>query len=78
MNKSTIIITTAGLTIGVLEALLYYNLGKNEKAEKFSFGVPKGKELAKTMGVVLVTSLLTAALTNGLEKLVPEAQLTTT
>jgi len=72
MNKRLIIITGAGLVIGTVEALLYYNLGKNENKE-FSFQLPKGKELTKTLGIILATSLLTAALSNGIEKMIPES-----
>ncbi len=70
VDKKVMIITGAGLIIGLGEALLYYNLGRNAKKEKFQFGVPKGRELTKTMGVVLVTSILTAVLSNQIEKAV--------
>lgn len=67
MNKKVLIITGAGLAIGLAEALIYYNLGKNANKEKFKFQVPKGKELIKTAGIVLVTSVATAALSNIIE-----------
>ncbi|TGV03594.1 hypothetical protein [Flavivirga rizhaonensis] len=67
MNKKVLIITSAGLIIGFAEAFLYYNLGKNDKNEKFKFQVPKGAELMKTMGIIIVTSLATAALSNIVE-----------
>ena len=73
VDKKVMIITGAGLIIGLGEALLYYNLGRNAKSEKFQFGVPKGKELTKTMGVVLVTSILTAILSNQIEKVVEKS-----
>ena len=67
-QKKMIIITGAGLIIGLAEALLYYNLGRNaDNEDGFAFGVPKGKELAKTMSIVLATSLATALLSNVLE-----------
>ena len=57
------------LVIGVAEALVYYNMGSQQEGEDFQYKVPPAKELATTAGVVLVTSVLTALLTNGLEKL---------
>lgn len=67
MNKKVLIITGAGLAIGFAEALIYYNLGKNEKQEKFRFQLPKGVELLKTTGIIIATSLATAALSNIIE-----------
>ncbi len=72
MNKKVLIITGAGLAIGLAEALIYYNLGKNEKNEKFKFQIPKGKELLKTAGIVLITSVATASLSNLIEKSLEE------
>jgi hypothetical protein len=66
MKKNTIIIATVGLIIGTAEALLYYNLGKNAGG-KFSYKVPPTKEFLKTLGVVLVTSLLTAGISGMIE-----------
>ncbi|WP_010180385.1 hypothetical protein [Aquimarina agarilytica] len=68
MNKKVLIITGAGLAIGLAEALIYYNLGKNSNKEQFKFQVPKGKELLKTTGIVLATSVATAALSSIIEK----------
>lgn len=68
VDKTIVIITGVGLAIGFAEALIYYNLGTNADREKFKFGVPKGKELAKNMTIVLATSVLTAVLTNRIEK----------
>ncbi|MAQ76895.1 MAG: hypothetical protein CL613_11270 [Aquimarina sp.] len=68
VDKTVIIITGVGLAIGFAEALIYYNLGTNANREKFKFGVPKGKELAKNMGVVLATSALTALISYQIEK----------
>lgn len=67
MNKKVLIITGAGLAIGFAEALIYYNLGKNEQQEKFKFQIPKGAELLKTTGIIIATSLATAALSNIIE-----------
>ncbi len=66
MKKNTIIITAVGLIIGTAEALLYYNLGKNAGG-KFSYKVPPAKEFFKTLGVVLVTSILTASISGMIE-----------
>ena len=68
IDKTVMIITGVGLAIGFAEALVYYNLGTNAGKDKFKFGVPRGKELAKNMGVVLVTSALTAVLSYQIEK----------
>ena len=71
MNK-TIIVSTVGLVIGVAEALLYYNLGQSA-GKKFSYKLPPKKEFLKTVSVVMVTSVLTAAISSGIESwLAPE------
>ena len=72
MNKKLLIITGAGLAIGFAEALIYYNLGKNSKNEKFKFQIPKGAELLKTSGIIIATSLATAALSNIIENAIQE------
>lgn len=61
MNKNAIIVTGVGLVIGVAEALLYYNLGQSAGG-KFAYKIPPTKEFFKTVGVVLVTSVLTAGI----------------
>lgn len=66
-KQKFMIIAGAGIVIGMAEALLYYNLGKNAESDKFKFGIPKGAELAKSLAVVLVTSTLTALLSNQIE-----------
>ncbi len=66
MNKNAIIITTVGLIIGTAEALLYYNLGQSAGG-KFTYKMPPTKELLKTVGVVLVTSVLTAGISGIVE-----------
>ncbi len=66
MNKNAIIITTVGLVIGTAEALLYYNLGKSSGG-KFAYKIPPTKEFLKTVGVVLVTSVLTAGISGMIE-----------
>lgn len=68
IDKTVMIVTGVGLAIGFAEALVYYNLGTNAKNKEFKFGVPKGKELAKNMAVVLATSALTALLSYKIEK----------
>lgn len=72
MNKKVLIITGAGLIIGFAEALIYYNLGRNAKNDKFRFQYPKGAELLKTSGIIIATSLATAALSNILENALTE------
>lgn len=72
MNKKVLIITGAGLAIGFAEALIYYNLGKNEQKETFEFQIPKGVELLKTTGIIIATSLATAALSNIIENAMVE------
>ena len=67
MNKKVLIITGAGLAIGFAEALIYYNLGKNDPDKDFKLQIPKGVELLKTTGIIIVTSLATAALSNVIE-----------
>ena len=67
MNKKVLIITGAGLLIGFAEAIIYYNLGKNDNKEEFKFQFPKGVELLKTTGIIIATSLATAALSNIIE-----------
>lgn len=66
MNKNAIIVTSVGLVIGVAEALLYYNLGKSAGG-KFAYNIPPTKEFLKTVGVVLVTSVLTAGISGMIE-----------
>jgi hypothetical protein len=72
IDKRVIIITGAGLVIGFAEALIYYNMGKQRKGKEFNYEIPSGKELGKTMVAVAVTSVLTAALSNGLERIIVE------
>lgn len=67
MNKKVLIITGAGLAIGFAEALIYYNLGKNEQQKNFKFQIPQGVELLKTTAIIIATSLATAALSNTIE-----------
>lgn len=66
MKTGTVIVTTVGLVIGVAEALLYYNLGQSV-GKKFAYKLPPKREFLKTIGVVMVTSILTAAISSGIE-----------
>ncbi|WP_046756622.1 hypothetical protein [Kordia jejudonensis] len=68
MDNTTLIITGAGLIVGFAEAMIYYNIGANKGKENFQIQTPKGTELLETVGIVIVTSLATAALSNMLEK----------
>jgi hypothetical protein len=70
MNKQFVIMTTVGLVIGVSEALIYYNMGKSKEQGRFSYSMPPAPEMMKTVGIVIVTSLLTAMITTGVEKMV--------
>ncbi|WP_179022126.1 hypothetical protein [Winogradskyella forsetii] len=74
MNKKVLIITGAGLAIGFAEALIYYNLGKNDPSKEFKLQIPRGAELLKTTGIIIVTSLATAALSNVLENAIADNQ----
>jgi len=71
MKTNTIIVTGVGLVIGVAEALLYYNLGQSA-GKKFAYNIPPTKEFFKTVGVVLVTSLLTAGISGFIESQLEE------
>jgi hypothetical protein len=66
MNKNAVIITTVGLIIGTAEDLIYYYLGQNVGG-KFAYKVPPGKELLKTVTVVLISSILTAGISGFIE-----------
>ncbi|WP_240315582.1 hypothetical protein [Aquimarina longa] len=72
IDKTVMIVTGAGVAIGLGEALLYYNLGKNANSKAFKFGIPKGKELLQTLTVVAVTSILTGILSKQIEKAVQQ------
>jgi hypothetical protein len=70
-ERNMLIITAAGFVIGTAEALIYYNLGESKagKNKKFTYKIPPTKEFLQTAAIVMVTSVLTAGLTNGIEKL---------
>jgi hypothetical protein len=63
---STVVMTSVGLLVGIAEAFLYYNLGKNE-GEKFSYKLPPKKQFLKTVGIVLATSFITAGISAFIE-----------
>ena len=67
IDKRTLILTGAGLIVGFAEGLLFYNLAKYEKEGANGMYFPKGAELAKMIGLVMLTSVATTALSNGLE-----------
>jgi len=67
-TRDFIIITGAGLVVGLAEALIYYNMGKAKEKGGFSFGMPPTRELVKVTGVVFLTAVITAGLTTGIEK----------
>lgn len=61
-----------GAIIDLGQAVIVYNTGKGAEAkalgQKYKWSMPSGKELAKTAGIVLATSLLTGLLVGVLEK----------
>ena len=66
-KQQFIMMTAVGLLIGVSEALIYYNMGKGTGKEDYKWSVPPGKEFLKTVGIVMVTSAITAGITTLLE-----------
>jgi len=69
-KQKFIIITSAVLAIEIAEAFIFYNLGRNANQEGFKVQFPKGTELLRILGMVAVTSLLTAYASNTIEKIV--------
>ena len=71
MNAGSLIVTGASFAVGVGEALIYYNMGEAAKSGKanFKYRIPPRKELLKTAGVVLATSIVTALMVKGLQML---------
>jgi hypothetical protein len=76
MNSTALIVTGAGLIVGFAEAMIYYNIGVNKGKENFKIQTPRGTELLETVGIVIITSLATAALSNVLEKRLAKKTLT--
>ena len=66
MDKKAVVLTGVGFAVGVAEALIYYNMGKTA-GNQFQFKIPPVKEFMKTAGIVLLTSVVTTALFNGIE-----------
>lgn len=66
-----LILMTVGFVIDVGQALVVYNAGKSAEAkslgEKYKWKMPGGMELAKTAGLVLVTSIATGLLVSAVE-----------
>ena len=64
----------SGVTFGVFftEALIHYNYGimetKNEPFQLSNFTFPKGKSLAKMMGIVVTASTLSGYLISAIEQ----------
>ena len=64
----TAILTGVGLFVGIGEALLYHNMGLSAATgEKFKYKMPPRKEFWKTVGVVAISSVVTAGLFSLLE-----------
>ena len=63
-----------GFVIDVGQALIVYNAGKGAEAKAlgstYKWKFPAGKELMKTAGLVLVTSILTGVLVSAAESMV--------
>ena len=63
-----------GFVIDVGQALIVYNAGKGAEAKAlgstYKWKLPAGKELMKTDGLVLVTSILTGVLVSAAESMV--------
>ena len=77
LTSPTVIVSLVGTGFGIGEAILYANLeaNKGKSFKDFQLSVPKGKELVKTMSVVIVTSVLTGIMTDLILKaLLPEEQ----
>lgn len=68
LNTQFLIITGVGLLIGVTEALVYYNMGKNKQGDKSTFSVPPLPDMMKTIGMVVLSSIVTAGITTAIEK----------
>lgn len=66
MKGQTVIISGIGFAVGLAEALVYYNLGQSAGGG-FSYKIPPRKELLKTASIVLLTSVITAVLFQGIE-----------
>lgn len=77
LTSPTTIVSLVGTGFGLGEAILYANLeaNKGKSLKEFKLNVPTGKELVKTMSVVVVTSVLTGIMTDLILKaLLPEEQ----
>ena len=66
MKQRGIVLTGVGFAVGVAEALVYYNMGKSE-GKAFRFRFPPTRDFVKTAGVVLLTSVITTALFEGIK-----------
>ena len=69
MSKKSIIITIASFVIGLIEALMYYNLGKKQSVGLMD-SLPPWKDLVMTMFIVIITSVATALLTCIVERVI--------
>ena len=61
------VITLVGTVVGLGEALLYYNMGRNN-GKVLPLKFPPMKEFLPTAGVVIVTSFITGLLADALIK----------
>lgn len=59
ISAGAVIVTGVSFGIGVLEALVYYNLGQATGGKKFTYKFPPAKEFIQTAALVLLTSAIT-------------------
>ncbi|MBS1635388.1 MAG: hypothetical protein JST26_05650 [Bacteroidetes bacterium] len=69
-----LLLMSIGFIIDVGQALIVYNAGKGAEAKAlgttYKWKLPGGKELMKTAGLVLVTSVLTGLLVSAAEAMI--------
>ncbi|MBI3518888.1 MAG: hypothetical protein HY062_05975 [Bacteroidetes bacterium] len=70
--KKILLLISIGFAIDITAAIIIYNAGKGSEAKamglKYKWKLPGGKDLLKTAGLVLVTSVITGTLTGLAEK----------
>jgi len=72
-GKKIVLLLAVGFIIDVAQAVIIFNSGKGAEAKangiKYKWKFPRGGELMKTAGLVLVTSILTGLLVTGAERM---------
>lgn len=70
--KKILLLISVGFAIDITAAIIIYNVGKGSQAKtmglNYKWKLPDGKELLKTTGLVLVTSVITGTITSLAEK----------